>query len=101
MLPPANDTYASDEEEGDDNIGLAGNISLPFDLTGAVKIHMDNEESDEDESSNDGNGQPKRKRNERKWRNGVQLFGVNCYKSSDISYSTKLQLYKLFFDEEV
>ena len=57
MLPPANDPYALDEEEGDDDIGLAENISLlSADVTGAVETHRDNEESDDDESSNDGNG---------------------------------------------
>ena len=43
LLPPANDPYASDKEEGDDDIGLAGNINLPSDITGAVEIHRDNE----------------------------------------------------------
>ena len=111
LLPPANDPYASDEEEGDDDIGLAGNINLPSDVTGAVEIHRDNEESDDDESSNEGNEQSKRKRNKRKWRDGVQLFDVNWYKNNDISYviedfgelidNTELQLYKLSFDKEV
>ena len=111
LLPPANDFYASDEEEGDDDIGLAGNINLPFAVTGVVEIHRDSEESDDDESSNDGNGQSKRKKNKRKWRDGIQLFNVNWYKNNGISYviedfgglidNTELQLYKLFFDEEV
>ena len=64
MLHPANDYYTSDVEEGDD-IGLAGNINLPSDVTGAVEIHSVNEESDHNQSSNDGNGQSKRKRNKR------------------------------------
>ena len=84
LLLPANDPYASDEEEGDDDIGLAGNINLPSDVTGAVEIHRDNEESDEDESSNDGNGQSKWKRNKRKSRDGVQLLmliGIKTMKS--------------------
>ena len=83
MLHPANDYYTSDVEEGDD-IGLAGNINLPSDVTGAVEIHRDNEESDEDESSNDGNGQSKWKRNKRKSRDGVQLLmliGIKTMKS--------------------
>ena len=111
LLPPANDLYASDEEEVDDDIGLAGNINLPFAVTGVVEIHRDSEESDDDESSNDGNGQSKRKKNKRKWRDGIQLFNVNWYKNNGISYviedfgglidNTELQLYKLFFDEEV
>ena len=49
LLPPANDSDASDEEEGDDNIRLAGNINLPSNVTGAVEIHRDSEESDDNE----------------------------------------------------
>ena len=74
------------KEEGDDDIGLAGNINLSSDVTGAVEIHRGDEESDDDERSNDGNGQSKWKRNKKKWRNGVRLFDVNWYKNNDISY---------------
>ena len=81
LLPPANEPYASDEEEGDDDVGLAGNINLPSDGTGAVEFHTD-EESDDNESSNNGNGQTKRKRNNRKWKDGAQLFNVNWYKNN-------------------
>ena len=110
LLPPANDPYASDEAEGDD-IGLAGNINLPSDVTGAVKIHRDDEKNDNDESSDDGNGQSKRKMNKRIWRNDVRIFDVSWYKDNDINYviedfgglidNTELNLHKIFFDEEV
>ena len=30
LLPPQTDEYASNEEVGDDDIGYAGNIELPF-----------------------------------------------------------------------
>lgn len=76
LLPPANDPYASHEEEGDDDIGLAGNINLPSDVTGAAEIHRDDEESDDSESRGI----------RRNWRDGVRLFYVNWYKSNDISY---------------
>ena len=94
LVPPANDPYALDEEEGDDDIGLAENISLPSaDVTGAVETHRDNEESDDDESSNDGNGQSKQKCNKRKWRDGVQLFDVNWLKAI-----TSVMLQKILID---
>ena len=38
LLPPSNDPFASDEEEGDDDIGLSGNINLLVDVSGIVKI---------------------------------------------------------------
>ena len=36
ILPPDSDPYASDEEVGDDDIGLAGNLDLPADVTGGL-----------------------------------------------------------------
>ena len=106
LLPPANDLYASDEDEGDDDIGLARIIDLSSDVTGAVEIHRDSKESDDTESSSDGNRQSKWKRNKRKQRNVVQLFNVTWHKSNDISYviedfgrltdNIELQLYNYF-----
>ena len=46
LLPPSNDPYASDEEEGDDDIGLAGNLNLPSDVTGTIEIHRKADEDD-------------------------------------------------------
>ena len=46
LLPPSNDPYASDEEEGDDGIGLAGNLNLPSDVTGTIEIHRKADEDD-------------------------------------------------------
>ena len=74
LLPPANDPYASHEEEGDDDIGLARNISLSSGVTGAAEIHRDDEESDDSESSNDGKGQSKQKRNKKKLERWCQII---------------------------
>ena len=41
LVPPSNDPFASDEEEGDDDIGLTGNINLPLDVSGTIEIHND------------------------------------------------------------
>ena len=106
LLPPSNDPYASDEEEGDDDIGLAGNLNLPSDFTGTIEIHR---KADEDDVP--ANDQSKTKEKKRKWRHGIKLFDVNWYKNDEISNvvgafgdlvnKTELELYKLFFDEEV
>ena len=55
LLPPSNDQYASDEEVGDDDIGLTGNIELPSDVTGNVEVHRvsNDSESDDDETVED------------------------------------------------
>ena len=53
LLTPSNDPFASDEEEGDDDIGLSGNISLQVDVSGIVKSHTDGSD-DTDASNNDG-----------------------------------------------
>ena len=40
VLPsPSNHSFASDEEDGDNDIGLAGNLILPADASCAVEIH--------------------------------------------------------------
>ena len=42
LLPPANESYASDEAVGDDDTGFGGNldlVNLPADVAGAVEIH--------------------------------------------------------------
>ena len=44
---------ASDEEVGDDDIGLAGNIDLPTDVTGVVEVHCANVDSDDDDDSDE------------------------------------------------
>ena len=85
---------------------MARIIDLSSDVTGAVEIHRNSKESDDTESSSDGNRQSKWKRNKRKQRNVVQLFNVNWYKSNDISYviedfgrltdNIELQLYNYF-----
>ena len=105
LLPPSNDLYASDEEEGDDDIELAGNLNLPSDVTG-IEIHRK-----ADEDGVPANDQSETKGNKRKWRHGIKLFDVNWYKNDEISNvveafgdlvnKTELELYKLFFDEEV
>ena len=56
ILPPDNDLYASDEEVGDDDIGIAGNLDLPGDVSGAVEIHateFDNPSSDEEDEESE------------------------------------------------
>ena len=54
LLPPSNDPYASDEEEGDDDIGLAGNLNLPSDVTGTIEIHRN--EGEDDVPANEAKG---------------------------------------------
>ena len=79
LLPPSNDPYASDEEEGDDDIGLAGNLNLPSDVTGTIEIHR---KADEDDAP--ANDQSETKGNKRKWRHGIKLFDVNWYKNDEL-----------------
>ena len=66
LLTPYNDPFASDEEEGDDDIGLSGNISLQVDVSGIVKSHTDGSD-DTDASNNDGLDKPYPKADERRW----------------------------------
>ena len=54
LLPPSNDPYASEEEEGDDDIGLAGNLNLPSDVTGTIEIHRN--EGEDDVPANEAKG---------------------------------------------
>ena len=37
LLTSSNDPFASDEEEGDDDVGLSGNTGLQVDVNGIVK----------------------------------------------------------------
>ena len=53
LLPLPNDQYASDEEVGYDDIGIADNIDLPDDVTGVVEVHCANVDSDDDDDSNE------------------------------------------------
>ena len=70
LLPPSNDPFASDEEEGDDDIDFSGNINLPVDVCGIVKIHTDS--FDEADGSNDnGLDELYRKIDKRKWKDGT------------------------------
>ena len=103
LLPPSNDPYASDEEEGDNDIGLAGNLNLLSDVTRTIEIHRN--QGEDDVPANEAKG------NKSKWRHGINLFDVNWYKNDeinkvvedfgDLTAKTELELYKLFFDEEV
>ena len=54
LLPPPIDGYTSDEKVGDDDIGYAGNIELPGNVAGAIKIHRRpvDSDSDTDEENN-------------------------------------------------
>ena len=51
LLPPPNDPFASDEEIGDDDIGLVANIGLPNDLAGTLEVHQRDGENDEEEEA--------------------------------------------------
>ena len=44
-----NDPYPSDKEVGDDNIGLAGKLNLPADVTMDVDLHQHDSESEDEE----------------------------------------------------
>ena len=46
LLPPQTDEYESNEEVGDDDIGYAGNIELPGDVTETIEIHRRHVDSD-------------------------------------------------------
>ena len=102
LLPPSNDPFASDEKDKDDDIGLAGNLNLLADVSGAVEIHH---------RYNDGNNEVHReltKGNKRKWKEGTKAFKNDWYKATEgfnvvEEYShlvdlNALELYKLFFD---
>ena len=52
MLPPANDTYGSDEEVDDDDIGFGSNLDIPVDVAVAVEIHgAESSDSETDDES--------------------------------------------------
>ena len=40
LLPPTNDPYASNEKNGDDDIGLAGDLDLQAEVIGKVELHQ-------------------------------------------------------------
>ena len=54
LLPPPTDGYASNEKDGDDGIGYAGNIEPPGDVAGTIEIHrrLVDSDSDTDEEDN-------------------------------------------------
>ena len=75
LFPPSNDPFASDEEEGGDDIGLSGNINLPVDVSGIVEIYLDIYGSDDTDMSNDnGLDEPYPKADKRKWKDGTKNF---------------------------
>ena len=47
--PTTNHPYTSDEEVGDDGIGLAGTLDLQANVTGIVKLHQHDSESEDEE----------------------------------------------------
>ena len=52
VFSQCNDLYASDEKVGDDDIGLAGSLGLPADVTGEVELHQhDSDTENEKEES--------------------------------------------------
>ena len=107
ILPPDNDPYASDEEVGDDNIGLAGNLDLPADVTGGLEIHRYDADDDKDDEDVELNP----KENKRNWREGDRVFeddwiGEKRYSNviedfPQLLDMSELELYKLFFDDEI
>ena len=105
LLPPSNHPFASDEEDGDDDIGLAENLNLPADVSCAVEIRH---------RYNDGNNEVDKelpKGNKRKWKEGTEVFKNDWYKATErfnvveefphLMDINELELYKLFFDREV
>ena len=73
LLPPSNDLFAADEEKVGDGIGLSGNINLPVDVSGIIKIYIDIDDSDDTDMSNDdGLDQPYPKADKRKWKDGTK-----------------------------
>ena len=105
LLPPDNDPYSSDEEDGDDDIRLAGNINLPTDTSGAIEIHHRFTDETDEASEEFPKG------NKRKWIEGTDKFEQEWYEPTertDIEETfpllvdlTELDLYKMFFDREV
>ena len=69
LLPQYNDPYAYDEEVTDDGIGLVGNIDLPVNFTGEVKLHHDSQKEDEQKKV-----QENKKDNKRKWKDGTRAL---------------------------
>ena len=47
--PTTNHPYTSDEEVGDDGIGLAGTLDLQANVTGIVTLHQHDSESEDEE----------------------------------------------------
>ena len=79
LVPPSNSPFASDEEDGDDDIGLAGNLNLTADVSGTIEIHH---------KYNDGNHEVDKelpKGNKRNWEEGTKVFKNDWYKATDQS----------------
>ena len=105
LLPPDNDPYASDEEDGDDDIGLTGNINLPADTSGAIEIHHRFTDETDEASEEFPKG------NKRKWIEGTDKFEQEWYEPTErtnieetfplLVDLSELDLYKMFFDREV
>ena len=105
LLPPSNNPFVSDEEDGDNDIGLAGNLNLPADVSGAVETHH---------RYDDGNNEVDNelpKENKTKWKEGTKVFKNDWYKATErfnvvaefphLVDLNELELCKLFFDTEV
>ena len=115
LLPPSNDPFTSDEEEGADDIGLSGNINLPINVSGIAEVYVDIDGSDDIDMSNDnGLDEPYPNADQRRWKDGTKIFLISIPLGTKMAKLRMLlkgflqlldlsesELCKLHFDDEV
>ena len=95
LLPPPNDPYASDEEIGDDDVGLVANLGLPADVTGTLEIH------DDTESNSDGEIETESESDILRWMKGCQTFQGMVDENLPFAIKSMLEIFKLYFDTDI
>ena len=103
LLPPPNDPYASDEEIGDDDVGLVANLGLPADVTGTLEIH------DDTESNSDGEIEAESESDILRWMKGCQTFQGMADENlplledeyPELAIKSMLEIFKLYFDTDI
>ena len=103
ILPPSNNGYATDEEEGDDDIGLAGNLNLPNDVAGEMELMYHNSDNDSESDSDDETV------TDSNWRNGSRLLVPMeagevepfCESHPELVDKSPMELYKMYFDTAI
>ena len=103
ILPPSNNGYATDVKEGDDDIGLAGNLNLPNDVAGEMELMYHNSDDDSESDSDDETV------TDSNWRNGSRLLVPMeagevepfCESHPELVDKSPMELYKMYFDTAI